>query len=128
MNKKQLEKVLISIDNQIDNKIVGALITDDEFETILKENDYPIMKQVTILASSGNPWYPTINGIYTNEDTCPYIMHAEEGKTFSVSIEASSSAELREIEMNGVDIKDNADLCTYTIRESERVPILVIHA
>lgn len=122
MNKKQLEKVLISIDNQIDNKIIKTLLTDNKFETILAESNYPIMKQVTIIfqgQSYAYAWFPTINGVYTNEDTFPYIMYTEKGKPFSVSIKASSSAELRGVKMDEIDIKDNADLCTYTIRESD---------
>lgn len=80
------------------------------------------MKQVTVTfqgQSYAYAWFPIINGIATNEDTFPYIMYAEKEKSFSVSMEASSGAELRKIQMGGVDIKDNTDLCTYTITKSE---------
>lgn len=122
MNKKQLEKILKSINNKIKSSISEVSLDDEEFETTLSENNYPIMRKVTVTfkgQSYAYAWFPTINGIYTNEDTFPYIMCAEKGKSFSVSMEASTGAELRGIEMGGVDIKDNAALCTYTITKSE---------
>lgn len=121
MNKKQLEKMLKSINNKISEvkfSIVEASLTDDEFETILEESNYPIMCQVTIKNSEGSYiWPPTVNGIYTGE-TNPYTIYAEIGKPLSLNIEASSTVKLMLIQMDGVDIKDNTDLCTYTITDS----------
>lgn len=115
MNKKQLGKMLKSINNKINE----VSLTDDEFETILEENDYPITCKVTIENSEGSYiWPPTVNGIYTGE-TNPYTIHAEIGKSLSLNIEASSTVKLMLIQMDGVDIKDNTDLCTYTIIDSE---------
>lgn len=118
MNKNQLKKVLDSITNRIDKIISEVSLNDEEFETTLSENNYSVICKVTIENAASYEWKPRVNGLLAN--TNPYTIYAaEKGKSFSLNIEASPNVRLMVIQMNGVDIKDNTDLCDYTIITSE---------
>lgn len=116
------------VDDAIQNVLSGTVdqLTDEEFETILSENNYPIMKQVTIKnIEEAYPSYMIINEEDVNTDT--YITYTERQKPFSIIIRAGkqSGISLRSILMDGVEIQDNADLCSYNVDDYTTLMITI---